>query len=291
MANPTAQYIYPIQSVVLPKRLHTFLAFQIVDSIIDATTREYHQIIEVFYPKLALPLNLAKDVLIRLFQIMVLPLLRRPKSFDKDTCVYSYISTDGRPQHERPHPTQTQVLPQNLIKFIDLHDEPTLRVEATSEEYHRIIDMFYPMLQLPSKSCDHGTLTCLFDIMVLPFFRRLEDFDELSGRICYLTAEVLSPHLPNKPPIHVITLPRSLHSFLAYVDPKVSVVPGPTNAQMTEIINLFHPDLDEPWTCDHNDPDDGMSMGPFNIMVLPYLRNVVSFNFQSYALTYYKVDI
>lgn len=285
MADQDPSYIYPFKSVVLPNRLQYFLAYHMADPVLDVNISDYYQIIEVFYPKLLLPLGLEKDVMIRLFQIMILPFLRRQKSFNKDNCVLSYISADAHPQHRKPYPTRSLVLPPNLIKFIQLYDDVDLNVEATTEEYHNIIDLFHPQLQLP-QNFDQSTLISIFDILVRPFFQRLEDFDEDSGCINYVTVEVLPRIKKNK--CRVVQLPISLHIFLAFVNHKVNVVPRPTKEQISQIINLFHPHLDEPWVCDDHDRSQ---VGPFEIMVLPYLRNVLSFNPQTNELTYYAVDL
>lgn len=287
MAEKSSQYTYPVHSVVLPKRLHCFLAYHIADPVSDATTRQYHQIIEVFHPKLALPLDLGKDVVMRIFQITVLPFLRRQNFFDKDTCVFSYISTNAQPEL-KPDPTQTLVLPQNLIKFMCIHDDPDMVVEASSEEYHKIIDLFFPTLQLPQKKFDRETLISIFDIIVLPFFHRLEEFDKDSGFIRYLTLEVL-PRKPKDFPIETVTLPVGLHSFLAFVDPKVVVLAGPTDQQINQIIAVFHPTLDIFWDC--NGRHENHMMGLFNLFVLPYFRNIISFNYQDNTMTYYAIDL
>ncbi|EGG05523.1 uncharacterized protein MELLADRAFT_63919 [Melampsora larici-populina 98AG31] len=219
MAEHTPQYVYPVKSVVLPKRHHGFLAYNIAHPLSEASTREYHHIIEVFHPKLALPLSFAKDIIIRIFQVTVLPFLRHPKGFDEDTCVYSYISTNAHPEHEKPYPTGSLVIPQDLIKFICIHDDPDLIVEASSEEYLRIISLFFPDLQLP-QSFDRETLISLFEIIVLPFFRPLEELDEHSGYIRYLQVEVIRQIQPKVIPTQVVTLPVNLHRFLAFANPK-----------------------------------------------------------------------
>ncbi|KAH9807516.1 hypothetical protein DFH28DRAFT_914991 [Melampsora americana] len=282
MADHTSQYIYPVKSVVLPKRLHSFLAYHLADPVLDATTREYHQIFEVFYPKMALPLNLGKDVVIRIFQITVLPFLRRQKSFDKDTCIFSYISINAHPEHEKPYPTRSLVLPQKLANFIRIHDDPDM--EFTPEEYHQMIDIFFPQLQLP-RSFDQETLIGIFEIMVLPFLHRLDDYDEDSGFIRFLTVEVLPQNRPNTVPIQSVILPVNLRGFLAFIDPKVAILAGPTSHDFHQIIELFHPYLDGFFK-----PTDDL-MQPFKLMILPYIRNTMSFNYQDNKLTYYAVNL
>ncbi|EGG01093.1 uncharacterized protein MELLADRAFT_111300 [Melampsora larici-populina 98AG31] len=206
MAEHTPQYVYPVKSVVLPKRHHGFLAYNIAHPLSEASTREYHHIIEVFHPKLALPLNLAKDIIIRIFQVLM-------------RIIYLYISTNAHPEHEKPYPTGSLVIPQDLIKFICIHDDPDLIVEASSEEYLRIISLFFPDIQLP-QSFDRETLISLFEIIVLPFFRPLEELDEHSGYIRYLQVEVIRQIQPKVIPTQVVTLPVNLHRFLAFANPK-----------------------------------------------------------------------
>ncbi|KAH9818830.1 hypothetical protein DFH28DRAFT_1123172 [Melampsora americana] len=285
MAEHTSTYEYPVKSVVLPKRLHSFLAYNTADPLLDATTREYHQIIEVFHPKLALPLNLGKNLVIQIFRMTVLPFLRRPKAFDKDTCVYSYISTDAHPEHEKPYPTGSLVLPRHLIKFIGIHDDADMIVDFDSEDFFGIIALFFPHLHLP-RIFDCETLRNLFEISVLPYLRRLEDFDECSGFIRYLKVEVLCPIQQKVIPVQVARLPVNLHKFLAFANPNVSVIPCPTAQEILQIMKLFHPQLSKFWRDDEKD-----MMGPLNMMVLPYLRNIISFNSQDGTLTYSAVDL
>lgn len=287
MAQKTSRYEYPVKSVVLPKRLHSFLAYNTADPFLDATASEYHSIIDVFHPKLALPRTLPKKTVISIFQITVLPYLRHPVpvAFDKDTCIYSYFSTNAHLEHEKPYPTADLVLPQDLIKFLSLHDDPDSIVEATSKEYLRIITLFFPLLNLPA-SLNQETLISLFEVIVLPFFRRLEEFDEDSGFIRYLQFEVLHQIHPKVIPVQVVILPINLHKFLAFADPKVSVLGGPTNHEIHQIIKLFHPHLSDLWQKDEND-----MIVPFNYMVLPYLRNIISFNYLDGTLTYSAVDL
>lgn len=288
MADRIPKYLYPIKSVVLPKRLHIFLGFQHADLVLRATTSEYLQLIDVFYPKLCLPLDLEVDVVIRIFEVMVLPLLRRQESFDKDTCILSFIATKAHPAHDRPYPTESLVLPQNLIKFMGFYDDPDMILDTTSvEEYHEIIDVFYPKLKLPH-CFEQETLLGIFDLLVRPYLLRFEDFDEETGRICYGTAEILSPI--EDTPIGIITLPPSLHSFLAFVDPKVNVLAGPTPEHVLQIVKLFHPGLEDFFQYNGTDSISEV-MSAFNVMALPYLRNVLSFDSQTNQLTYYAVNI
>lgn len=274
---------HPVKSVVLPKRLHRFLAYHQADPILDATTREYHQIIEVFHPKLALPLTLGKGLVIQIFQLIVLPFLRRQKSFEEETCILSYISINAHPENETPYPTRSLVLPQNLVKFISIVDDP--ETEATAEEYHKIIVIFFPQLELP-RSINRETLITIFNIMVLPFLHRLDEWDEDRGYIRFCTVEVLPQTRPKAIPIQSVTLPVSLHSFLAFTDPNISVIAGPTNQHILQIIEIFHPHVNGLFK-----PDDSCVHYAFDKMVLPYLRNVLSFNSQNNKLTYYAVDI
>ncbi|EGG11562.1 uncharacterized protein MELLADRAFT_102581 [Melampsora larici-populina 98AG31] len=286
MADHTSLYVYPVKSVVLPKRLHRFLSYHVADPILDATTREYHQIIEVFHPKLALPLNLGKEVVIQLFQIMVLPFLRRQKSFDKDTCVFSYISIVAHTEHEKPYPTRSLVLPQNVKKYIAIYDDPNMIFDATVKEIFTMIDVFFPQLQIP-RFVNQETIRSIFDIIVLPFFHRFVDHNKDSGYIRFLTVEVLPLSRPEKGPIKAVTLPVSLHSLLVYLGP-VSVLAEPTNQQIHQILHIFHPHLSEYWELNRT----GKSMMPvFNLMVLPYLRHALSFNFHDNKLTYCAVDL
>ncbi|KAH9815068.1 hypothetical protein DFH28DRAFT_893045 [Melampsora americana] len=290
MADHIPKYLYPIKSVVLPKRLHIFLGFQHADLVLHATTSEYLQLIDVFYPKLCLPSDLEVDMVIRIFELMVLPFLRRQESFDKDTCTLSFIAAKVHLAHELPHPTESLVLPQNLIKFIGFHDDPEMVVDTTPEEYHEIIDLFFPKLNL-SQCFTLETLIDIFNILVRPYFLRLEDWDEDSGHICYLTAEILSPIEPEKiPPIQTVTLPPSLRSFLAFVDPKVLVFAGPTTEHIIQIIKLFHPGLES--FFDLKGTDSIAKVLPiFNTMVLPYLCSVFSFDSQNNELSYYAIDL
>ncbi|KAH9808164.1 hypothetical protein DFH28DRAFT_1088081 [Melampsora americana] len=264
MAEHTSTYEYPVKSVVLPKRLHSFLAYNTADPLLDATTREYHQIIEVFHPKLALPLNLGKNL---------------------DTCVYSYISTDAHPEHEKPYPTGSLVLPCHLIKFIGIHDDADMIVDFDSEEFFGIIALFFPHLHLP-QIFDRKTLHNLFEISVLPYLRRLEDFDKFSGFIHYLKVKVLRPIQQKVILVQVARLPVHLHKFLAFANPNISVIPGPMAQEILQIMKLFHPQLSNFCRDDKKD-----MMGPLNMMVLPYLCNIISFNSQDGTLTYSAIDL
>lgn len=291
MADDTPKlYTQPVNSVVLPKRLHVFLAYHNTDHLVlNVTTRDYLELIDIFHPKLCLPLSLEKDVVIKIFELIVLPSLHRQDSFDKDSYLFSYISTGTHPYHVEPHPTKCLVLPQHLIKFLAHHDDPDVVVDGTPEEYHQMIDLFFPKSQLPH-CLDKETSIQIFDILVRPFLRRLEDFDEDSGHISYLTVEVLPRFQPKVIPVQSITLPPALHGFLAFVDPKVTVVAPSTAEHMLQVIKLFHPHakiLLE--ACEDHTITE--LMPTFTFMVLPYLRNLVSLNLQDNTLTYRVVDL
>lgn len=278
-----------ISSVILPKRLHHFLASHRCKETRDISKQEYLQVIDVFHPNLFLPSKLRKGVVIRLYDILVSPYFNRNENFDVDTNTFSYNPAlrDLLPPGQLKAPIKTLSLPSHLVKFMAFTD-PADAVDATRNEYHEIINIFYPQLNLPLLLSKTRAET-LFNITVLPLFQDFHDFEEESGYFSYATHLRILPEPQKKIRMKSIYLPPHLHIFLplAIKDPAVKfIIDASLDYKVLEMIDLFHPSLQL---------SEGLCKtrrkGLFDMMVLPYLENAIAFDAKTNVLWYRAVPL
>ncbi|EGF98183.1 uncharacterized protein MELLADRAFT_69489 [Melampsora larici-populina 98AG31] len=279
--------VQALKSVILPKRLHHFLSSRRdQDSKVEPSRREYLQVIDVFHPQLCLPMDLRKEDVVRVYNIIVSPFFGRKEVFNVDTNAFYYNpALQLLPEGESGYLVISLVLPNDLIKFMALHD-PAEVVEATQYEYHHIINLFYPELGLPL-CLNKIQVMSLFNIAVLPFFQQLDNFNEETGKLSYIPVQINPKFKVKKPRVKAVYLPAHLQGFLAYKDPAVTVGTGVYSVEkLSQIIDLFHPSLRSPGPqC------KGGWYGLFEVMVLPYLRNIVSFDISTGIMRFVAVAL
>ncbi|KAH9806800.1 hypothetical protein DFH28DRAFT_1090676 [Melampsora americana] len=278
-----------MSSIILPKRLHRFLPSHQCKEIQAISKYEFFQIIDIFHPNLSLPLKLRKGVVMRLYDMLVSPFFSREEIFDVDTNTFHYNpALQLCSQDQLGNSIKALVLPSHLIKFMKLYDPAENEVDgATRQDYHQIINLFYPQLHLPL--CLNKTeVKKLFSISVLPYLKRLEESDEDIGELSYAPFLIEPKIKPKKLRVKAIYLPRHLHCFLAYKDPAVTVVMGVDVKKTLQIIDLFH---------SAHELTKGVCKGArgwqglFEMMVLPYLRNLVAFDVPTSIMRYVAVPL
>ncbi|KAH9817495.1 hypothetical protein DFH28DRAFT_887046 [Melampsora americana] len=271
-------------SIIIPDRLHHFLASRRSKETREIPKHEYLQMIDLFHPKLRLPSQLKKGVVIRLYDILVSPFFKRKEIFDVETNTFNYNPDLRDPPSEGQSdlPVKSLFLPAHLIKFMDYHD-PAGYIDATRSEYHEIINLFHPQLVLPL--CLSKTMAeTLFKITTRPLLLFLDDFDEDTGYLSFVTVQLKpAQNKPKRYPLKSIYLPTHLHCFLAMKDPAVKV--NLPNTKIELILTLFHPHLGLIKRC------DSKLNGLFEGMVLPYLRNTTAFDVETNLLRYVAVPL